>query len=247
MIDMENLKQLEEKIGIDFNDKDYLIEALCHPTYLEENPGFKNQFGLVDGHNQRLEHLGDSILGLIIAEKLYWNHPGREGELTKIKTHFANGSKAAEISDTIGLEKFLIVGVGESNNESGREKRIKDSLEALIAAIFLDQSYQGYKKARDFVNKFFLYDLDNILDNVDTIIIEDNPIGHLQEIVQAAGFEVPKYEITKIEGPDHDPTFLYNVYVNSEKIAEASGKKKDVKKNAAINAIKSEFIKNLQS
>lgn len=245
MTNIKNLEQLEEKIGIDFNQKKYLIEALCHFSYLEENQNLKNQFELVDGHNQRLEHLGDSVLGLIIAEKLYWNHSGREGELTKIKDHYVNGDKAVDISDDIGLEKFLIVGIGESKNESGREKRIKDSLEALIAAIFLDQRDQGYEKAKEFVNKFFLYDLDNILENVDKIIIEDNPISHLQEIVQAAGFGIPEYEKTQIGGADHDPIFLIEVYINDEKIAESSGKKKEVKKKAAINAIESEFIKNL--
>ena len=245
MIDIKNLEKLEEKIGIEFNQKHHLIEALCHSSYLEENPNFKNQFEFVDGHNQRLEHLGDSVLGLIIAEKLHWNHSGREGELTKIKNHFANGDIAVDISDDIGLDKFLIVGIGESKNESGREKRIKDSLEALIAAIFLDQKDQGYKKAKEFVNKFFLYDLDNILENLDKIIIEDNPIGHLQEMVQAAGFSVPEYDKIKIGGPDHDPFFLIEVYIKDKKIAEASGKKKDLKKKAAINALESEFIKNI--
>lgn len=244
MIDIKNLDKLEDKIGINFSQKNRLIEALSNSTYLSENPNFKDQFGLVDGHNERLELLGDSVLGLIIAEKLYYNHPGREGDLSKIRDHFVKGKKAVEISDKIGLEKFLIMGIGESKNELGREKRIKDSLEALIATIFIDQ---GYDTAKEFVNKFFLYDLDNILENVDKTIIEDNPIGHLQEIVQVAGFDVPVYKKTKIEGTEHDPIFLVEVYVKDEKIAEAIGKKKEVKNNAAINAINSEFIKNLLS
>lgn len=244
MIEIRNLKKIEDKIGIKFNKKEYLIEALSHRSYLNEKPDFRAQYRLVDGHNERLEHLGDSVLGLVIAEKLYCNHPGREGDLTAIKSHFVNGNNMAEISDKIELENFLFMGQGEINNESGRESKIANALEALIAAIFIDQ---GYDKAKEFVNKFFLYDLDNILENVGKTIIEDNPIGHLQEIVQAAGFDVPRYEKIKIEGPDNDPIFLYKVYVNNEKIAEASGKKKEVKKNAAINALASEFIKNLQS
>jgi ribonuclease-3 len=247
MINITKLEQLEENIGINFNNKKHLIEALCHSTYLEENPNFKNQFELVDGHNQRLEHLGDSVLGLIIAEKIYLNHPGREGELTKIKEHYVNGDKAIEISDDIGLEKFLIVGIGEGNSELGRGTRIKDALEALIAAIYLDQKDQGYEKVKEFVNKFFLYDLNNVLEHIDKIIIEDNAIGHLQEIVQKAGFNIPEYKRIKIGGPDHDPTFLYEVYVKNEKIAEASGKSKEAKKKAAKNALNSEFIRNLQS
>ena len=244
---VKNVDKLEDMIGIKFNKKNLLIEALSHSTYLEENPEFKNKFGLVDGHNQRLEHFGDSILGYIIAEKLYKNHPGREGDLTEIKKYFVNGNKLQEISDDIGLEKFLNMGIGESKNKSGREKRIRDALEALIAAIYLDQEDMGDDKAKEFVDKFFLYDLDNILENFERLIIENDPISYLQRIVNAAGFGNPSYKPTKITGPDHDPIFLYEVFVNNKKIAEAQGKKKEVKKNAAKNAIKSELIENLLS
>ena len=239
---VKNVDELEDKIGFKFNQKNLLIEALSHPTYLKENPDFKNKFGLVDGHNQRLEYFGDSVLGHIIAEKLYNNHPGREGDLTKIKEYFVNGNKLEEISDDIGLENFLNMGIGESKNESGLEKRIRDALEALIAAIYLDQ---GYDKAKDFVDQFFLDNLDNILENFDEMKIENNPISYLQETVQAADFVEPKYENERIGGPDHAPIFRCEVYVNGEKIAEAEGVKKELKKKAALNAIESEFFKNL--
>jgi ribonuclease-3 len=160
-MNIKNLAKLEDKIGISFNHQNHLIEALSHISYLSENPNFKDQFGLIDGHNERLEHFGDSVLDLIIAENLFNNYPGREGGLSKIKEHFAKGDKSEKISDKIGLEEFLIMGIGESKNKMGRKKRIKNSLEALIAAIFIDQ---GYDKAKEFVNKFFLYDLDNILE-----------------------------------------------------------------------------------
>ncbi len=242
MIEIGNLEKIEDKIGIKFNKKEYLIEALSHRSYLNENPGFMTQYGLVDGHNERLEHLGDSVLGLVIAEKLYYNYPGREGDLTNIKSHFVKDENMAEISEKIGLENLLFMGTGEINNESGRKSRNANALEALIAAIFIDQ---GYDKTKEFINKYILSDLDNILENVGQTIIGDDPISHLQRIVQAAGFDVPDYKKTKIEGPDHDPTFLIEVYIKDIKIAEAAGKKKEVKKNAAINAIDSEFIKNL--
>lgn len=178
---------------------------------------------------------------------MYQYHPGREGDLTKIKEYFVNGNKLEEISDVIGLEKFLNVGTGESKNESGREKRIRDALEALIAAIYLDQKDQGYDKVKEFVDEFFLYDLNYFLENFENLKIENNPISYLQETLQAAGFAIPKYEKEKIGGSDHAPIFRYEVYVNGEKIGEAEGLKKEVKKNAALNAIKSEFFKNLPS
>lgn len=178
---------------------------------------------------------------------MYQNHPGREGDLTKIKEYFVNGNKLEEISDAIGLEKFLNMGIGESKNESGREKRIRDALEALIAAIYLDQEDQGYDKAKEFVDEFFLCDLDYILENFVNLIIENNPISYLQETLQAAGFVVPKYEKEIIGGSGHALIFRYEVYVNGEKIGEAEGLKKKVTKNAALNAIKSDFFKNLPS
>ena len=158
MFEIINLEKIEDKIGIKFNKKEYLIEALSHRSYLNEKPGFRALYGLVDGHNERLEHLGDSVLGLVIAEKLYCNYPGREGDLTAIKSHFVNGNNMAEISDKIELEKFLFMGHGEINNELGRKSKIANALEALIAAIFIDQ---GYDKAKEFINNFFLYDLPN--------------------------------------------------------------------------------------
>ena len=236
---VKNVDKLEDKIGIKFNHKNLLIEALSHPTFLEENPDFKKKFELIDGHNQRLELLGDSVLDHIIAEKLYDKHPGREGELTEIKTYFVNGNKLEEISADIKLEKYLNMGIGEMKNESGHEKRIRDALEALIAAIYLDH---GYDKAKEFVDQFFLSDLDNILENFSKIKIEDNPISHLQEIVQAKYFVEPKYKKERIGGPDNAQIFRCEVYVNGKKIAEAEGVKKELKKKVALNAIKSDFF-----
>lgn len=240
----QNVDKLEDKIRIKFNQKNLLIEALSHPTYLEENPDFKTNLGLVDGHNQRLEYLGDSVLGHIITEKLYYYHPGREGDLTEIKKYFVNGNKLEEISDNIGLEKFLNMGIGESKNESGQEKRTRDALEAIIAAIYLDQ---GYDKAKEFVDQFFLSNLDDILENFDEMKIKNNPIGYLQETLKAANFVEPKYEIEKIGGPEHAPIFRCEVFINGEKIAEAEGIKKELKKKAALNAIESNFFLKIQT
>ena len=235
MFNMSDLKKFEDLIGISFNPKNLLIEALSHSSYSNENPVFKNQYGLIDGNNERLEYLGDSVLGLAIAEELYCNHPGSEGDLTEIKTHFVRGNKVAEISDEIGLENFLIMGKGEINNESGRESRIADSLEALIAAIFIDQ---GYDRAKEFINKYFLSDLDNILEDVGKIKIEENPIGYLQELLVKEDYDTPIYECSRLGGPDHSPMFLAKLKINNKKIAEGTGvNKQKAKEDAARNAL----------
>ena len=232
----KNVDKLEDKIGIKFNTKNLLIEALSHTTYLEENSDFKIKFGLVDGHNQRLEYFGDSILGHIIAEKLYKNYPGREGSLTDIKKYFVNGNKLEEISNEIGLENFLNMGIGESENESGREKRIGDALEALIAAIYIDQ---GYVKAKEFINEYFLFDFDNVLNNIETITNVDNPIGKWQEYyVDEYGLGNPVYSVTRESGSDHEPLFIAELDVD-DGIIVGGGKNKDAaRKDAAMNALR---------
>jgi len=236
MFDITKINKMEDMIGINFNKKELLIEALSHSSYLNENPGFKNEYGLTDGHNERLEYLGDYVLELAVAENLYFNHPGREGDLTAIKTHFVSGKKLAEISNTIGLEQFLIMGRGETDNESGREKRIANSLESLIAAIFIDQ---GYAKAKEFVNEFILSDFDDIIDNIEVTKIVDNPIGYLQEYCVRMGYGEPFYDEPLRSGPDHSPTFSVEVEIDSERSAKGTGKKvQDAKKDAAMNALK---------
>ena len=233
---VKNVDKLEDKIGIKFNTKNLLIEALSHTTYLEENPDFKIKFGLVDGHNQRLEYFGDSILGHIIAEKLYINYPGREEDLTDIKKYFVNGSKLEEISNDIGLEKFLNMGIGESENELGREKRIRDALEALIAAIYIDQ---GYVKAKEFINEYFLFDFDNVLNNIETIKNVDNPIGKWQEhYVNKYGCGNPVYRVDRESGTEHEPLYFAELDAD-DGIFEGWGKNKDAaRKNAAMNALR---------
>ena len=236
MLDISYIKKIEDIIGVDFKKKELLIEAFSHISYLNENPSFKSQYGLIDGHNQRLEYLGDYVLELAVAERLYFNYPGREGDLTDIKKHFVSGKKLAEISETIGLENFLISGQGEINNESGHEKRIADSLESLIAAIFIDQ---GYQKAKEFVNEYILSDLDDIIDNLEDTKIMDNPIGYLQEYCVMMGYDVPFYGEPLRVGPDHSPTFSVEVEINGERGAKGTGKnKQDARKDAAMNAIK---------
>ena len=233
---LENLEEFQNIIDVEFKNPSLLIEALSHSSYLNEHPDFKNQYGLTDGHNERLEHLGDSILGHAVAENLYSNHPGREGDLTAIKIHFVMGKKLTEISDTLGLDNVLIMGNGEINNESGREKRIADSLESLIAAINLDQ---GYEKAKEFINKFILYDLDEVLENLDKTIMVDNPIGYLQECFAGPKYADPVYKELDCFGLNNLYPFSCEVKIDGERSANGFGKNKsDAKKDAAMNAIK---------
>ena len=133
MFDINNINKMEDIIGINFNKKKLLIEALTHHSYLlEEKCAYGS--GFTGDSNKRLEYLGDSILGFAIAEKLHFDHPGREGNIGAVKAHYLSGKKLDEISDKTGLENFLLVGDGELKNKFGREKRIAVSLKALIGS-----------------------------------------------------------------------------------------------------------------
>jgi len=106
----------------------------------------------------------------------------------------------------------------------------------LIAAIFIDQ---GYSKAKEFVNKYFLSDLDDILGNVGEMKIEDNPIGYLQEYCEKKGIDKPIYDVSRVDGSDNSPTFLAEVKIDNERSAIGTGKSKpDARKDAARNVLK---------
>ncbi len=137
---MEDISMLEKKIGIIFENKNYLKTALTHSS-------FANEHKSVD-HNERLEFLGDAVLGLVIAEYCYNNFQGREGELSRIRASVVENIMLAKVSDKMGLGEYLLMGKGEKENKEkkARETRNGNALEALIGAIFLDKDYSTAKK-----------------------------------------------------------------------------------------------------
>jgi len=144
---MKDLSILEEIIGIDFkNQKDLLKNAFTHSTYANENRNCE--------HNERLEFLGDAVLGLVIAEYCFINFPEREGELTEKRKSVVKNEIVAQVAEEMGLEDFLFIGKGEYENkeEKARQKRLGNALEALIGAIFL---HEGYNIAKKFIMSFF--------------------------------------------------------------------------------------------
>ncbi len=140
---MKDLSILEDKIGIHFKtNKNILRTALIHSSYANEHGGCE--------HNERLEFLGDAVLGLVTAEYCYKNFQGDEGELTDKRKSVVKNIRLAQVADEIGLDEYLFVGKGEieNNKEKARKKRIGNALEALIGAIFLNK---GYEIAKQFI------------------------------------------------------------------------------------------------
>lgn len=195
------LAKLENLIGHKFNDLKLLERAVTHRSWAYENlPGASEEI-VREAENESMEFVGDSVLGLVIAEQLYAAHPkGSEGDLTLMKHHLVSTSTLARLAEDMGIGDFVRVGRGEEKT-GGRKKQalLANTLEALIAAVFLDG---GYIPARFFIARVFAVELKNATPK--------NSIDYktlLQELLQSERQAAPSYNVIKTEGPPHDRTF----------------------------------------
>lgn len=198
--------------------------ALTHPSSCQTPNSVEN--------NQRLEFLGDAVLGLIMALELYNNFPEMdEGELTKARARYVNGYVLACCARKINLGKYLILSqADEQNGGRDRESTLADAFEALIGAIFLDG---GFDVAREFVLNCF----EKAAVEFKKIYI-DNPKGQLQEILQATSHEPPQYKVIKSSGPDHAKRFECAVFHQGKQLGYGiGGSKKAAEVNAAMAAL----------
>ena len=223
------LKEFQKTIGHFFKNEKYLQNALTHSSYANEH----RTHGIVC--NERLEFMGDSVLGLICAELLYEKYPNKpEGELSKLRSSLVCENALAAYAKNIDLGKHLLLGHGEELG-GGRERAsiLSDAFEALIAAIYLDG---GIECAKDFVLPF-LKDAIN-MDSKSHILNRDYKTV-LQEIAQKNPGELVRYAVVDESGPDHDKSFTVNVYLNSNLLASGTGKsKKEAEQDAAHKALK---------
>lgn len=221
-----NVDEFEKRIGYQFRNSTLLIQALTHPSFHEH----KRQ----KPDNQRLEFLGDSILGAILSENLYHLHPDvDEGILSKKKAVLARGSSLAELARNLDLGSFLRMGASEKKNKGNqRESTLEDALEALIGAIFLDG---GMDAVRDRVLAW-LRELNTELDHKQT---KFNPKGRLQEFVQAnRPDDKIRYNLVKESGPPHDKRFHMTVSIGKKEFGQGMGKsKKEAEETAAEQAL----------
>ncbi|MDD4753852.1 MAG: ribonuclease III [Desulfitobacteriaceae bacterium] len=223
----EELRQLTEGWGLDIKDFTRLNQALTHPTYVFEN----KHKGLA--HNQRLEFLGDAVLGLAVGEYLYQSYPQRpEGELTKMRAAVVCEASLAERSRSLGLGKYLLLGRGEElSGGRNRSSILADVFEAVIGAVYLDAGW-------DVVKEFILKQLVDAIKNVDTDSYGDYKTM-LQELVQKYGEESVSYLILKESGPDHHKKFVAGVTYHDRLLARGSGNsKKEAEQKAARAALK---------
>ena len=219
------IKDLEAAIGYRFQNITLLQNALAHSSYANEQ--WHNSLK----SNERLEFLGDSILGMAVAEYLYRNFPNRpEGELTRMRADMVCETSLAAVADKIGLGEHLLLGHGEERF-GGRKRAsiLADAVESVIAACFLDG---GMAAARDFIQRFVLTDVPvKRLHNVDYKT-------QLQELVQQKKNQTLSYALTGESGPDHDKVFTAQVLLNDQVVGEGTGSsKKRAEQDAARVAL----------
>ena len=222
---MANLTALQQTLGIIFKEPSLLEQALVHSSYINENPG------LAPASNERLEFLGDAVLDMVVAAKLYQNFPQlTEGEMTKLRAVLVRRDTLAQIARALRLGDCLYMGKGEEAS-GGRDKpaNLAGALEAVIAAIFLDQ---GPDIARDFILRLLNAELQKVV-NQGT---ETDYKSKLQELIQAREQQTPTYHVIKAEGPDHDKWFTVEVRLGKRVLGRGSGKSK---KAAETEAAKS--------
>lgn len=219
------MTELEEKLGYHFKDQDYLRTALTHSSYANENkvPG---------GSNERLEFLGDSILGLVVADYLFKSFPHLpEGDLTKKRAALVCEKACCGFSRQLGVGKYLLLSRGEQNS-GGRTRSsiLADAFESITAAIYLDG---GMEESRKFILRFVL----PLLRETRPKIFKDYKTS-LQEIVQKNPEDTLEYVLTGESGPDHDKHFMVEVRLDHNVIGKGGGRsKKEAEQQAAREAL----------
>ena len=214
---------IEEKLDYNFKSQSLLINALTHSSYANENRGRSCE------SNERLEFLGDSVLGLVVADALYRRFPEMpEGRMTRMRAQLVCEESLHRVASELGLGEYMRLGRGEEHT-GGRNRTsiLADAVEAIIAAMYLDG---GMEVARRFITKHILSTLDG------TYISFGDSKTELQELVQRKSGSQLSYELLSESGPDHDKTFTSQVLLNGNAIGSGSGRTKKEAEQAAARA-----------
>ncbi len=217
------IKRLEDEIGYAFKDKMLITHALTHSSYGDGRRKTSN--------NERLEFLGDRVLGLLTAEKLYEVVDGDEGVMARRLNALVRKETCAKVARAIGLGDFLLMSPSEIK-QGGRDKIsiLGDACESLLAAIYLDG---GYAASKFFYSKYWSDDITHVT----SVNIKD-PKTVLQEKASAYKHGLPNYEVVKRSGPDHRPLFVIQVSIDGVGSAQGAGKsKKEAERFAATDLL----------
>ncbi len=214
----KSLNEIEGILQYEFRNKDLLKKALTHKSYSENN-------------NEKLEFLGDRVLGLVISKKLLEKYPDeKEGIIDKKFANLVNKKTCANIANTLNLKRFIYLGASHKNLDRSGDKILSDCLEAIVGAIYTDG---GIKSSE----KFILNSWNSFIDKSDITLID--PKTRLQEFSLKKFKILPKYTFFKKSGPQHKPSFKTEVQIpDSKKIIGTGSSKKKAQQNAAEKLIK---------
>ena len=222
----DQLPEIEEKLGYVFKDKNLLLLSFVHRSFFNEHRDD------VDGHNERLEFLGDSVLGLMVSDYLYIKFPSRpEGQLSHMRSYLVDATSCATLIQRVKIDECILLGRGESMNEGrGRDTILADLFEAVIGAIFLDG---GLEEARKFFFTHFEVELDSLVHRP-----MRNWKAELQDYVQKKYQVTPTYQVMDEKGPDHKKNFHIGAFIGDELVGEGMGaSKKEAETMAAKKAV----------
>ena len=216
------LENCERRIGYFFRDKGLLRSALTHASGAEHRLA----------SNERLEFLGDAILGAVVCEQLYRQYPEfLEGDLTKLKSIVVSRQTCARISEALGMQEFLILGKGMTTSPSVPSSLLADVFESLIAGIYLDG---GDAAAREFISRYICPEIDLAAGGE----LGGNYKSLLQQLAQREYGTTPNYQLLDEKGPDHSKCFKISAQIGSQRFQAAWGRnKKEAEQRAARNAL----------
>ncbi len=218
----ESLERLEKVLDVAFIDKNHLLTAITHRSYLNEHREATHE------HNERYEFLGDAVLELVVTDFLFNKYPEKpEGELTAIRAALVNTVSLSEVSSKIGVNDYLLLSKGEER-DTGRARQyiLANAFESVIGALYIDQ---GYDAAKEFIAA-------NLFDRTDTIVqkrLWQDAKSRFQELAQEEMSVTPSYETLSQTGPDHDRMFTVGAYLGGDKVAEGKGRSKQEAEQAA--------------
>ncbi|MCR4996693.1 MAG: ribonuclease III [Butyrivibrio sp.] len=224
MLSEQDITKFENSIGYTFRDKELLIQAFTHSSFVNEQKINKKS------DYERLEFLGDAVLEMISSAFLFRKYPDKkEGEMSKIRASLVCEPALAYAAEKLDIKNYIQLGKGEeSTGGRNKESIISDVVESIIAALFLDG---GIEESKKFIDAY-------ILTNADSMQMFSDSKSVLQEIVQGKNIGQIRYEISGESGPEHDKIFEVCVFVGDNKLGEGTGKtKKAAEQKAAYEAI----------
>lgn len=220
----KHISTIEDKLGYSFRDHSLLTLAFIHRSFINENR-------VVNQHNERLEFLGDAILGMLISDYLYRYLPSTaEGELSYLRSRLIEASSCVVYMQSLEIASYVLLGKGERMNDGrGRESILADLFEAIIGAIYLDG---GLEAAKSFLFRNFSSHIESIL---------KTPLSNwkalLQDYCQKKYQQTPIYEVLQTSGPDHSKVFEISVLINQQELGRGKGSsKKEAQQAAAADA-----------